>query len=149
MTLIGHSLGGSLARAAAVRVPDLVDQVITLGSPLRSVKAHPAVIEAARLLVRIAPTRHAEHAGHTHGPTCACELSEALAALFPRAVRRTAVYTRGDGVVDWRTCIDGDESVDVEVTGTHLGLVVNAGAYEAIARALTAGVVGAEANAYV
>jgi hypothetical protein len=110
--------------------------VITLASPLRSVKAHPVVVEIARLLVRIAPSRHAEHAGHDHGPTCACELSDALAAPFPQGVRRTAVYTRGDGVVDWRTCIEGDESVDVEVTGTHLGIVVNAGVYEAIARAL-------------
>jgi hypothetical protein len=52
-------------------------------------------------------------------------------------VRRTAIYTRDDGVVDWRTCVEGDESVDIEVAGTHLGLVVNAAVYEAIAHALS------------
>ena len=64
-------------------------------------------------------------------------LAEALATPFPATVRRLAVYTRGDGVVDWRTCIEGEDGVDVEVTGTHVGLVVNAAAYESIARALT------------
>ena len=134
--LIGHSLGGSLARAAAVRSPALVDQVITLGSPLRSMKAHPVVIEIARLLVRIAPSRHAAHSGHSHDATCSCELAEALARPLPPGVRRVAIYSRGDGVVDWRSCIEGDAAVDVEVHGTHVGLVVNVAAYEAISRAL-------------
>jgi pimeloyl-ACP methyl ester carboxylesterase len=138
VTLIGHSLGGSLARAAAVWAPSKIEQVITLGSPLRSVKAHPLVVETARLLARIAPSRHEAHADHSHGPTCACELSEALAAPFPPAVQRTAIYTRDDGVVDWRTCVDGDSGVDVEVAGTHLGLVVNASVYETIARVFAA-----------
>jgi pimeloyl-ACP methyl ester carboxylesterase len=135
VTLIGHSLGGSLSRAAAVRAPEHIEQVITLGSPLRSVKAHAAVVEVARLLVRISPSRHVAHNGHVHDATCACELTEALAQPFPRSVRRVAIYTKGDGVVDWRTCIDGDAS-DVEVQGTHIGIVVNAGAYEAMAQAL-------------
>jgi pimeloyl-ACP methyl ester carboxylesterase len=136
VTLIGHSLGGSLARAAAARGPERIEQVITLGSPLRSVKAHAAVVEIARLLVRLSTSRHVAHAGHVHDATCACELTEALALPFPSAVRRVAIYTRGDGVVDWRTCIDGDPRVDIEVRGTHVGLVVNASAYEAIAQAL-------------
>jgi pimeloyl-ACP methyl ester carboxylesterase len=134
--LIGHSLGGSLARAAAVHAPGYVEQVITLGSPLRTVTVHPAVRGAARLLARMAPSRHAEHTGHDHGRTCARELSETLAAPFPRAVRRVAIYTKDDGVVAWRTCMESDNSVDIEVTGTHLGLVVNPAVYEAIARAL-------------
>ena len=37
VTLIGHSLGGMLARAAGHRVPSLVKQVITMGSPFQSV----------------------------------------------------------------------------------------------------------------
>ena len=152
VTIIGHSLGGSLARAAAVRRPASVARVITLGSPLRTFNAHIAVIEAARILSRVVPTRHEPHSGHQHGPTCACELSEALAAPFPAEVERTAIYSRGDGVVDWRSCIDRDPDIDVEVAGTHVGLVVNRHVYESIARTLAvgAGVVepsGAEAQA--
>jgi pimeloyl-ACP methyl ester carboxylesterase len=137
VTLIGHSLGGSLARAATVHGPEHVGHVITLGSPLRSVKVHALVVEIARLLARVAPARHHAHGSHPHDPTCACELSDALAAPFPPTVPRTAIYTRNDGVVDWRTCVDGGDGVDVEVAGTHLGLVVNVAVYEAIARALT------------
>jgi len=137
--LIGHSLGGSLARAAASRMaPGMVEQVITLGSPLHHVRAHPLVAGLARLLEDTAPSRHGPHAGHDHGETCACDLADALALPFPADVRRTAVFTRQDGVVDWRTCIEGDAAVDVEVDGTHVGLVVNARAYEVIARALAA-----------
>src|SRR5882762_6956663 len=34
VSIIGHSMGGALARAAAVRCPNAVRHVITLGSPL-------------------------------------------------------------------------------------------------------------------
>lgn len=137
--LIGHSLGGSLARAAAFRMPDDVEQVITLGSPLHEMRAHPLVIDLARLLEAVTPSRHAPHAGHEHGATCACELAEALALDPPPSVRRTAIYTRRDGVVDWHSCREEDSSVDVAVDATHLGLVVNAAVYRTIARVLAAG----------
>lgn len=134
--LIGHSLGGSLARAAAIRMPERVAQVITLGSPLRSVRAHPLVVELARLLAVITPSRHDAHADHLHGATCACELADALTQPFPASVSRKAIYSRRDGVVDWHTNVDGDAAVDVEVNSTHVGMVVNAAAYRAIAHAL-------------
>ncbi|HZP57932.1 MAG TPA: hypothetical protein VFC53_10350 [Dehalococcoidia bacterium] len=134
--LIGHSLGGSLARAAAVRMPEHVAQVITLGSPLREMRAHPLVVSLARMLEVVTPSRHRAHDGHEHGATCACELADALAMPFPPGVRRTAIFSRRDGVVDWRICVDGDPLIDVAVDSTHLGLVVNVRAYEAIAQAL-------------
>ncbi|HET6614757.1 MAG TPA: alpha/beta fold hydrolase [Dehalococcoidia bacterium] len=139
VTIIGHSLGGSLARAAAVRRPASVARVITLGSPLRTFNAHIAVIEAARMLTRVVRSRHEPHIGHRHDATCACELSEALAAPFPAGVERTAIYSRADGVVDWHSCIEGDAAIDIEVAGTHVGLIVNRHVYEAIGRALAGG----------
>ena len=50
LTLIGHSLGGVIARGAALRRPDRVSHVITLGSPVNGLRAHPAVLAAARLI---------------------------------------------------------------------------------------------------
>ena len=45
VTLIGHSLGGMLAKSVAQSAPEAVERVITLGSPFRAlVRAHPAVI---------------------------------------------------------------------------------------------------------
>lgn len=117
-------------------MPRHVSQVITLGSPLRQMRAHPIVVELARVLSAVAPLRHNPHAGHEHGVTCTCELADALVQPLAPQIRRTAIYSREDGVVDWRTCIEGDTDVDVEVEGTHIGLVMNAGAYETIARVL-------------
>lgn len=40
----------------------------------------------------------------------------------PLPVPSTAIYTRGDGIVDWRTCVDVDGRDSVEVPGSHCGL---------------------------
>src|SRR5215472_16885403 len=45
--LIGHSLGGSLARAAAAQMPERVASVITLGAPIRGLAARASVMNAA------------------------------------------------------------------------------------------------------
>jgi pimeloyl-ACP methyl ester carboxylesterase len=40
----------------------------------------------------------------------------------PLAMPSTAIYTRGDGIVDWRTCVDVEGRESVEVPGSHCGL---------------------------
>ena len=137
--LIGHSLGGTLARAAAVLRPDLVAQVITLGSPLREVSAHPLVLAVARLMGRVTPSpsaRPRQHEGHIHDSTCVCQLTDALARPFPEAVLRTSVFSRRDGVVDWQSSVDEDPTVNAQVRASHLGLTVNAEVYRIVAREL-------------
>jgi hypothetical protein len=41
----------------------------------------------------------------------------------------TAIYTRHDGIVDWRCCVTKNSDVDFEVPGTHIGLAFNSSAY--------------------
>jgi len=48
----------------------------------------------------------------------------------------TAIYTRQDGVVDWRYCITGNPEADFEVSGTHIGLAFNASVATIIANRL-------------
>jgi len=48
----------------------------------------------------------------------------------------TAIYSREDGIVDCRYCRIGDPKVDVEVGGTHLGLIFNSTTYLHIAERL-------------
>src|SRR5947209_6173160 len=48
--LIGHSLGGLLARAAASQMPDRIASVITMGAPFRGVSVHPSVLRAAEMV---------------------------------------------------------------------------------------------------
>jgi hypothetical protein len=55
---------------------------------------------------------------------------------MPASVFQTAIYTRNDGIADWRYCITGEPGSDFEVAGTHIGLAFNAAAYAIIARRL-------------
>lgn len=140
--LIGHSLGGSLARAAAVRRPGLISQVITLGSPIRNSRVHPLVLKLARIAgnVRPAPDREPRvHGDHYHNGTCACELADALEQPMPGDVACASIFSRTDGVVEWRSSQDDPPGTNIEVRASHLGLIVNGEAYRAIAWLLAGG----------
>ncbi len=132
--LVGHSLGGTLARSLAARRPELIASVTTLGSPFRGIRAHPLVlrasnrVRAAVIERRGAFTREACFTGY-----CACDTIAGLERPFPASVSQLAIYTRRDGIVDWRYCVNDDPRSDVEVGGTHLGLVVNAAVYRLVA----------------
>jgi triacylglycerol lipase len=128
VALVGHSRGGLLAKVIADRNPELVSQVIALGSPLNeALDIHPltmAAVHAARLYNRLrywmpADTEEA--------------FMEQLAA--PPAVPVTSIYTRLDGVVNWKACIRPDVKT-IEVKGSHGGLGVNAEVYRHLARLL-------------
>ena len=140
--LIGHSLGGSLVRAAAVRRPVLVSQVITLGSPIGDSRIHPLVLKLARLVGDARPSPDAQprvHEDHYHDGTCVCELADALQQAIPSEVRRASIFSKTDGIVDWRSSQDQPPGRNVEVRASHLGLVVNVEAYRAIAQLLAGG----------
>ena len=52
--IVGHSLGGMLARGLAVRRPDLVSGIVTLGSPMLAPGAHHRALTASvDMLVRL------------------------------------------------------------------------------------------------
>ena len=52
--IVGHSLGGMLARGLAVRRPDLVAGIVTLGSPMLAPAAHHASLtRSVDVLVRL------------------------------------------------------------------------------------------------
>lgn len=132
--LVGHSLGGIIARAVAGQRPDLVASVTTLGSPFRGPVAHANVLRASDA-IRNRILR--EHAGHIlpgcYTEACTCEFISALRDKFPDHVAQTAIYTKTDGIVDWRFCVTGDPEIDCEVAGTHIGLVFNPAVYRILA----------------
>ncbi|HJQ24493.1 MAG TPA: alpha/beta fold hydrolase [Blastocatellia bacterium] len=135
--LIGHSLGGILALSAAQLRPDVVASVITLGSPFRGIRSHPMVLEMSKLVrSRIRTARRDETKPACFTGYCDCDAVNALQTPCPHAIPHTAVYTKTDGIVDWRVCINDDAASNVEVNGTHIGLVFNPTVYELIARRL-------------
>jgi pimeloyl-ACP methyl ester carboxylesterase len=140
VTIIGQSRGGVLARAVAVRRPDLVSGIVTLGAPSVSMlRVHPLVLLQVGVLGALGTGRVPGLFSMRclRGPCCA-EFRADLATAFPPAVRYVAVYSRTDGIVDWRACLDPGADELVEVRASHCGMAVNQGAYEQVARALAA-----------
>jgi pimeloyl-ACP methyl ester carboxylesterase len=121
--IVGHSLGGMLARGLAVRRPDLVAGIVTLGSPMLAPGAHHASLtRSVEMLVRLSragwPGLMSEDcvAGD-----CARQSFDESRQALPPDVAFTAIYSRRDGIVDWRACVD-PIATPVEVTASHAGL---------------------------
>lgn len=135
--LIGHSLGGIIARSVASQRPDDVASVITLASPFRGTVVHPTILAAADAVRK----RILEEHGPKVLPTCytgkcTCDFLASLRRKMHDDVLETAIYTCTDGIADWRYCMTGDSQNDFEVPGTHIGLAFNASAYAIIAKRL-------------
>ena len=133
VVVIGQSLGGVYARELAVRRPDLIERVITLGSPIRLIEdsANPLVIATARLVARL---RNMEDGCLTQ--SCACGMS--LVERVPE-VPTTVIYSKTDGVVHWESCIDrtGAKNVEnIEVMASHVGMGVNTDVFRVVAERL-------------
>ena len=135
--LIGHSLGGVIARSIAGQRPQDIASVITLGAPFRGTVAHSSILRAAETVRRRILKEHgtgvlpACYTGH-----CTCDFVDSLQRSVPPSVVETAVYTPHDGVVDWRYCKTDNPDADFQVSGTHIGLVFNSSVYTIIANRL-------------
>ena len=135
--IVGHSLGGVLARAMGSQMPDQVASVITLGSPFRGVSVHPMILNAVEMVRNQIHSRNGESVlPSCYTGACSCRFLESLVLKLPRSVARTAVYTKTDGIVDWRVCTTGNHYNDFEISGTHIGMVFNPLVYDLVARRL-------------
>jgi triacylglycerol lipase len=47
-----------------------------------------------------------------------------------------SVYSKSDGIVDWRSCLDPDATELVEIGASHCGMAVSRSAWRALAGAL-------------
>jgi pimeloyl-ACP methyl ester carboxylesterase len=125
LSLVGWSLGGVMARLLARRAPDMVRQVIMLGSPFA---ASPRATNVWRLYQLLT--------GHRlDGPDALAHLAEVAA---PLSVPSTAIYSRADGMVAWQACRErGPGTENIEVAGSHLGLANNPAVLYAVADRLS------------
>lgn len=122
VSLIGWSLGGVFAREIAKRKPNLIRQVITLGSPFNGITEPNNAMWLFELLTDGRGTEDVD-------PDLLKGLPE------PAPVPTTAIYTKEDGVVPWETCIETVEDKlhqNIQVRGSHLGLGVNPAVLEVI-----------------
>jgi triacylglycerol lipase len=131
IVVVGQSLGGVYAREIAREHPEMVERVISLGSPIRRPR------NAANLAVQAVARSVAAIRGRADGclsESCKCGLM--LSDESPADVPTTHIYSKTDGVVHWESCVDlsGAPTVEnVEVMGSHVGMGVSADVYRVIA----------------
>ena len=132
--LIGHSLGGTMARAVASQSPGRIASVITLSAPIRGLAGHRAVLRTAEAIRQQILERNGKDVlPDCYTGACTCAFLASLNGKFPKSVRQTAIYTKSDGILDWRVCRTGDPAVDFEVSATHIGLAFNPLVYSVVA----------------
>ena len=133
--VIGHSLGGVLARFLGVNFPEKIRHAIALGSPLdNSMRVHPLARLAFQMLwpLRQLTSQTAPACG---SPQCTCRFVQTVFSPLPPAVRFTSIFTKLDEIVEWRSCID-PQGENWQVSGRHIGLIVNREVYRILASTL-------------
>ena len=126
LTLVGWSLGGVIAREAARLYEPYVREVITLGTPIIG---GPKYTAAAK--------RFAESAS--------IDLDEFEREVHDRnliGIRQpvTSIYSKLDGVVNWRASIDiyNEQARNIQVNSSHFGIGANGRVWRLIADILGA-----------
>lgn len=112
VTLIGWSLGGVLAREIAKQKPDMVAQLITLGSPF-------ADLEAPNYARWVFDLLHDENDVD----------KDWLAKVpIPAPIPTTALFSKKDGILPWQACMEPKEDdlhQNIEVESSHFGFGAN------------------------
>ena len=123
INIVGWSLGGVLAREVARDNPDLVSQVVTMGSPVVGGPKYTSM--GARYARRGVDLDDIE-------ATIAARESN------PIRVPVTSIYSKRDGIVGWQASIDKyTAGADhFEVSATHLGLGISPEVFKIVARKL-------------
>ncbi|MFT7772184.1 esterase/lipase family protein [Roseateles sp.] len=109
VSLVGWSLGGIYARELAKRVPQAVRQVVSLGSPVGSPAGGRGHASNARRIYEWVSGPRA------YAPELMARLNE------PVPVPCTSIYSRSDGIVDWRASLQptGPAAQNIRVPGSH------------------------------
>ena len=110
VSLIGWSLGGIYAREIAKAAPDLIRQVITLGTPFKGDHGATNVTMLYELL-----SKDRSHLD----PTIIESVAKKPDVPF------TSIYSKSDGVVSWQCCLEEitpiSENIEIPAA-SHLGL---------------------------
>lgn len=123
ITLIGHSLGGIFAREIAREYPERVRQVVSLGSPFGEGRMTGSI--PARLFSALNPPEE-------------LPIDQDVLADAP-PVPTTAIYSKGDGIVNWKTSFQRDgheQSQNIQVRGSHCGMTLNPAIWYLVAQLL-------------
>jgi triacylglycerol lipase len=137
VTIVGHSLGGMLARGLASRRPDLVEGIISMGSPVLAPGAvHKVLSWDAEMLSRLTRAGfRGMMSSDCFGGECARLSFEESQLPIDPDLGFTAIYSKRDGIVDWRACLD-PAAEHLEVRTSHVGMAVDPIVMDHVLRAL-------------
>jgi triacylglycerol lipase len=125
VTIVGHSLGGMMARGLAARRPDLVAGIVTMGSPMMAPgAAHEVLLVAVRGLKRLESLGLQVLGKDCTEGGCALRMWEESKLPLPEELPFTAIYSPRDGIADWRACIDPAGQAR-EVRTSHTGMALD------------------------
>ena len=142
VALIGHSRGGILARAIAARLQDEASHLILLGSPigafaegLRSRSEIDPGLTTARALLGASARARRLLDPNCNVPACGCAFPEDFQRPLSAQTKVVSMYSRDDPIVPpSASLVPGARNV--EVAGTHSGLVYNREVYEELSLSL-------------
>ncbi|RNC84149.1 MAG: alpha/beta hydrolase [Winogradskyella sp.] len=140
VSLVGWSGGGIFAKIIANRYPDKVEQLITIGSPVWGVKNMKTPLVKTLEFFRGKSLKERNN-----------QILEELEEI-PN-VPITCIYTRTDGLVPWKNCLEAEtyrsDIKNVEVFGSHCGLGANASVLVTVANTLIENTQGEAPNGLV
>ncbi len=127
VNLVGWSRGGILAREIARDHPDLIDRVITIGSP----------VKGGVSISSIGPLVRRETGLTSHELSSMLKLRQQTKIKVP--IR--AIYSKLDGIVAWKACIDdiNDDVEHFEIRGSHVGMGSNVEVFKLLSKLLAEG----------
>jgi triacylglycerol lipase len=132
--IVGQSRGGCIGRALAALRPDLVETLVTLGSPLRDQLAvrprvWPSILTVGTLGTFGMPGMFSIRC--LRGECCA-RTREAMTGPFPDDVGFVSIYSRSDEIVRWEACLD-PAATQMEVDVSHIGMGMAREVWRAVA----------------
>lgn len=129
VSLVGWSGGGIFAKIIANRHPEMVEQLITIGSPVWGLKNMQAPVIRSLEFLRGRRLR---------------ERNEKFIKELEQIpdVPITCIYTKTDGLIPWKNCMEAEtyrtDIQNIEVFGSHCGMGANATVLLTVANALSA-----------
>jgi len=130
--IIGHSRGGQFGRILAVRHPELVSQVIGVGTPLTVKYPSYLVVKLPAEALDKAWRKGAFGHVDVHREQA---VDDQRYLPFPDQVDLVSVWSRSDGIVDWRLSLE-PAATNIEVKASHLGLINSISGVRGIATGL-------------
>jgi pimeloyl-ACP methyl ester carboxylesterase len=139
VAIIGHSRGGLLARAIAVRLGAQASHLVLLGSPVGGVtrwaEARGYATGTAGRVRQASDEARRVLDPDCNAPDCGCPFPVDFMQPLHPGTKVTSIYSPGDPIVPAAACrVAGGRNV--EVTGTHSGLAFNRAVYRELAEAL-------------